>query len=189
MLGRIAIILSLAVMSFVVPGAVGTADAGDQGMVVVAMGGGSLQDVSFKSGSTGDATFSFMVGFDKHDNLKGSFHMKRVYPASQSSTGGVRAIISTEITGYDYGVDPCPWIEMTGIGMHEANWSRTKPPPRHPYPDHPFIVRAYDCDGDDELPDMIWFSVMYPYPDDDKERPALTLQEDTELTKGNIMVR
>ena len=128
MLSRIAIILSLAVMSFVVPGAVGTADAGDPGMVVVAMGGGSLQDASFKSGSTGDATFSFMVGFDKHDNLKGSFHMKRVFPAAGGNTGGVRAIASTEITEWTAGEEPCPWVEMTkltGAGPSRLRGIRT----------------------------------------------------------------
>jgi hypothetical protein len=167
----------LAALSIFVVVVAATAEAGNPGMVVLATGGGAVDEALFASGNTGDATFSLHVGYDKHGELKGHFFLKRVYPGA-----GVRAVVSTEITDYKLGFDVCPWVRMEGRVTHHANWA--KKPIRGEY----FAVEAWDCDGIDDLPDMIWFGV-YRTEEVNSKRSALTLSELTDLANGNIMIR
>jgi hypothetical protein len=161
----------------VAAGAVATAEAGNPKMVVLAMGGGSIEDALFDTDETSDATFSFFAGIDKHGEYKGHFFFKRVYPGV-----GVRAVKSTEITFLDVGIDECPWVEMKGVATLHATWVNK------PIRGEKFHVIAWDCEGVDDAPDMIWFG---EYRTDDilTERPALTLAEPTDLAGGNIMIR
>ena len=175
MLSRAVTLVSLVVMFFLVAGAPMRAEAGNRGMVVVAMGGGSIEDALFDSNQTGDATFSFFTGYDKRGKLKGSFFFKRVYPGE-----GVRAVVSTEITYLDWGADECPWVYIEGLMTLHAYWANK------PIRGENFAVKAWDCDGIDAVSDMIWFGV---YRQDYSERPALTLFEATDLASGNIMIR
>jgi hypothetical protein len=148
--------------------------AGDRGMVVVAMGGGSLKDALFNNStsSTGDATFSFFAGYDKHGNFKGHVSFKRLYPGV-----GVKANVSTEITNLQGGIQGCPWVRMEGIATHHAPWADK------PIRNEKFELEAWDCEGID---DVIWFRAMT---EGYSERPALTLYEPTDLTGGNVMIR
>jgi len=176
MLRKLIVIVSFLAVSFLIVGSAAVAEAGDPGMVMVAMGGGSLDDALFDSGNTSDATFSFFAGYDKNGKLKGSFFFKRVYPSQ-----GVRAVVSTEITDIQVGFDGCPWVTMTGKMTLHATWVNK------PIRDESFAVKAWDCNGLDDAPDMIWFGV---YRDDylTNERPALTLAEPSALEGGNIRI-
>lgn len=188
MMTRIAAIMTMVTMSFLVAGAAATAEAGNPGMVVLATGGGSIEDAPFnRGGAEDDATFSFHVGYDKHGKLKGSLFYKRVYPGA-----GVRAVKSTEITYYDVGFDVCPWVEMRGRATVHATWVNK------PILGEYFDVIAWDCDGVSDVPDMIWFGEyrsecadLENYPEACNWRPALTLFdyfEPTGLAGGNIMI-
>jgi len=157
-----------------------TAEAGNPGMVVVATGGGSIGEALFAGGNTDDATFSLHVGYDKHGELKGHFFFKRVYPGE-----GVRAIVSTEITDLELAFDDdygCPWVRMEGRMTLHATWVNK------PIRDEYFAVEAWDCEGIDGAPDMIWFGV-YTDKIGGYDRPALTLSGPTDLANGNIMIR
>ncbi|MEK6196440.1 MAG: hypothetical protein N2F24_19690 [Deltaproteobacteria bacterium] len=167
----------LAALSIFVAVVAATAEAGNRGMVVVATGGGSIDEALFASGNAGDATFSLHVGYDKHGELKGHFFLKRVYPGA-----GVRAVVSTEITHFELGFDVCPWVRMEGRMTLHATW--VNKPIRGEY----FAVEAWDCEGIDDVPDMIWFGI-YRTEEVDSARSALTLSDPTELANGNIMIR
>jgi hypothetical protein len=177
MMSRLAAMAGLVTVAFLIAWPSATVDAGEPGMIAVAMGGGSLDDALFNSTTTptGDATFSVFIGYDKHGEFKGTFHFKRLYRGE-----GVRAIISTEITDFEEGFDTCPWARMAGTATLHATWV-----PK-PIRGEKFEVEVWDCDGL-EVPDMIWWQVRRGT--NDSERPALTLYEATELTGGNIMVR
>ncbi|MEJ2695982.1 MAG: hypothetical protein P8013_04975 [Candidatus Sulfobium sp.] len=176
MLGRI---VSAAGIVFVFFMAAATADIAEgkdftHGTVVVAMGGGSIEDVAFQTGQSGDATFSFFVGYDKMGNLKGSFFVKRVFLAS-----GARAAISTEITDLAVQQGDCTWVTMSGVARFKATWV-----PK-PVPDHTFTLEAWNCDSLDDGVDMIWFEVRRP---NGSSRPALSLEAPTALNGGNVMI-
>lgn len=178
MFNRLVTSLGLAAVCCLAAGAAATAVAGDPGMVVLAMGGGSIRDALFNPYAPieADATFSLYAGYDKHGNFKGHFSFKRVYPGS-----GVRAVISSEITELEWGFDECPWVRMSGEMTLHATW--VNKPIRPEY----FTVQAWDCEGVVDLPDMIWFGT---YRDEARTnvRPALTLVEPTEISGGSIMI-
>lgn len=172
MLTRIVSVAGIVLVFFMVAGAVNIAEAGDPGTVVVAMGGGSLQDVAFSGDDVyGDATFSFFVGYDKKGNLKGSFFVKRV-----SIAKGVRAAISTEITDLEVEQEGhgCPWMTMSGNAVFKAYWDPKGEP------GYTFTLEAWDCDSRGKGADMILLTV--------DGRPALTLVDPTVLDGGNIMI-
>ncbi|MGD2128168.1 MAG: hypothetical protein PVJ33_16415 [Lysobacterales bacterium] len=179
MFNRIVTGLALAATCCLAAGAATTAVAGDPGMVVLAMGGGSIDDALFNPNSpiAAEATFSLHAGYDKHGEFKGHFSFKRVYPGH-----GVRAVISSEITEMDWGFDECSWVRMSGEMTLHATW--VNQPIRPEY----FTVEAWDCDGVPGASDMIWFGT---YRDEARTnmRPALTLVESAELSGGNIMIR
>ena len=174
MLNKLTVLVRLSALAFLLTAATATAEAGDPGMVVVANGGGSIQDALFNTDATSDATFSLSAGYDKHGKLKGHFFFKRVYPGS-----GVRAVVSTEITDIEINSIGCPWVRMTGMMTHHANWAKK------PIRNEKFEVEAWDCDEADGAPDLIWFRITRA---NDRERPALTLKEPTELAHGNISI-
>jgi hypothetical protein len=165
-------------------------EAGGLGTDVVLMGGGSVEDALLANGQTADATFSIFFGFDKHDNPKGSFFMKRVFPGK-----GVRAIDSTEITEIDVDLegDPCPWVEMKGVATLHKNWGNRKP-----NRNENFHVKAWDCDGIPGHVDRIWFGdwvgsynwrpALTLYFDEYDSNPAVTLHP-ADLASGEIMIR
>lgn len=167
------------VVTLLAAGVAASAGAGDSGMVVLAMGGGAIRDALFNPNSPieDDATFSLHAGYDRNGEFKGHFSFKRVFPGQ-----GVRAVISSEITELDWGFDECPWILMSGVMTLHATWVN------HPIRPEYFTVQAWDCDGVDDAPDMIWFAT---YRDEARTnmRPALTLVEPAELTGGSIMIR
>jgi len=180
MFRRQLIVLRLAAMvSLLLVGAAVPAIAGDPGMVVLATGGGSIDDALFNPyvPTEADATFSLHAGYDKNGELKGHFSFKRVYPGV-----GVRAVISSEITELEWGFDECPWVEMSGVMTLHATW--VNKPIRPEY----FTVRAWDCEGVDDSRDFIWFATYRDQARTDM-RPALTLFEPAELSGGNIMIR
>jgi hypothetical protein len=159
------------------------AQAGDPGMVMVAVGGGSVEGAITTTNSpvAFDATFSFHVGYDKHGEFKGSFHFKRVFPGS-----GVRAVMSTEITDFQSAFDEvaqCPWVRMSGTMTLHKTWGDRKPN-RGEY----FAVEAWDCEGVEGMSDMIWIGT---YTDEALtiDRGALTFQYPVDLAAGNIMIR
>jgi hypothetical protein len=148
----------------------------ERGMVMVAAGGGAIDDAEF-IGGVGDATFSFFAGYDKKGNLKGSFYFKRLYP-----TVGVRAIKSTEITDIQTGTDGIgTWVMMTGFGDFMPTWTTEH------VPEHPFTLIAWDLDSSGEGVDMIWVEIRRPYPNG-TVRPAVSLLEPTEITGGNVLI-
>jgi len=185
MLSRVAVKLYLVAMSFLVAGAAATVQAGDPGMVVLGMGGGSLKDAVFKSSANGDASFSFFAGIDKRGNLKGSVFFKRLYPGRlyESGQSGTRAVVSTEITLVDFGEAPCPWVSMEGLATLHHTWG---PKPAR---GEIFHITVWDCDATGGGPDKILYEHWSQEPlNDDNDRPAITLFEPTELTGGNINI-
>lgn len=156
-----------------------------KGAVPVGAGGGSLKGALFNSGE-GDATFSFFAGYDKYNEPKGSFMVKRVYPGQ-----GVRAVFSTEVSDVESGFDVCPYVIMSGRTALHAWWVEY-PQERREY----FVLQAWDCDGIDNLADQVWFGVFRTL-DEIDDRPSLTLYsphpyldayEPVELTHGNINI-
>jgi len=168
-----------AVASLLVAGTTVPAIAGDPGMVVLAMGGGSIEGALFNPNAPleADATFSLVAGYDNNGRLKGHFAFKRVYPGQ-----GVRAVISSEITELAWGFDECPWLDMSGVMTLHATWVNKPIRPQY------FTVRAWDCEGVGDALDMIWFAT---YRDEahTNVRPALTLAEPADVSRGNIMIR
>ncbi len=160
-------------------GAAASTTAGDPGTVVLVFGGGVIRDALFNPYTPieDDATFSLHAGYDKNGDLKGHFSFKRVFPGQ-----GVRAVISSEITELDWGFDECPWVAVSGVMTLHATW--TNKPIRPEY----FTVQAWDCEGVDDAPDLIWFAT---YRDEARTnmRPALTLAEPAELSGGSIVIR
>ncbi|MEJ2314767.1 MAG: hypothetical protein P8Y85_08380 [Nitrospirota bacterium] len=168
--------VSMVLAVFTLTGTAAVAEAGDKGMTMVAVGGGSLDEAMFINNS-GDATFSFFCGYDKRGNLKGNFFAKRLIPDA-----GFVSVKSTEITDIQVGTDAIgPWVMVTGLADFMPTWSN-----QH-HPSHRFTLIAWDIDGYDEGVDMIWFQVQRPYPDD-YVRPAISLLEEWEVAGGNIMI-
>ena len=171
-------IVSFGVVFLIVTGSVNIAAGGNhsRGMVMVAMGGGSLDEAMFINGDA-DATFSFFGGYDKHGAFKGNFFAKRWV-----SGAGLASVKSTEITDIQVGMDgDSAWIMMTGIVDFMPAWSN-----KHS-PGHRFTLIAWDNDSFGDGNDMIWFQVKRPFPDD-YIRPAISLLEYCEVKGGNILI-
>jgi hypothetical protein len=190
MLSKFAVALKLAAMSFLMASASTTTLAGEPGTVVLGMGGGSLKDVLFNNDTVADATFSFSARIDKRGRLKGSVFIKRVYPGNTygADRAGTRALVSTEITLIDFGESPCPWVYMEGVATLHHTWG-----PK-PGPGNPFLIEVRDCDSVGEGPDEVLFQVWKPgnvigdFVTENCCRPAISLNDFTELTGGHINV-
>ena len=169
---------SLAVLAFAFSAAPNIATGGNTGMDVLAMGGGSIDSVTFQTGTIEDISFSFFAGYDKDGNPDGSFHFKRGY-----ANGGISAILSTEITNIEKAFDSekeCPLITMTGIAKLIPNWA-----PK-PAQGQKFILKVWDCDSSSNATDMIWFEVRRS---NDSLRRGLSLLEPAMSLKGNILIQ
>lgn len=183
MVNRLTVMTSRAALIILLAFAAVSAQAGDPGMVVVAMGGGSVEGAisTTENPVAFDATFSFHFGYNKYGEFKGSFHFKRVFIGS-----GVRAVMSTEVTDYERAFDDvagCDWVRLSGTMTLHKTWGDRKPN-RGEY----FAVEAWDCEGAEGMPDMIWIGT---YMDEEllNDRGALTFQDPVDLAAGNIMIR
>jgi hypothetical protein len=76
MFNRLAVIATGAAMSILVVIVAFPAQAGGPGSDIVAMGGGYIEEAEFVQGGPRDVTFSFFVGFDRHNEVKGAFQYK-----------------------------------------------------------------------------------------------------------------
>lgn len=155
MAGRTASVAGMLLVFFVLVGTVNIAEGRDfeHGAVMVAVGGGYIEGARLQTAETtyGGATFSFFVGLDKLDSLKGSLVIKRV------TDGGARAVMSTEITNLQVGLDDgCTWMEMVGNAKFKPAWGTNRSPNLGDRPNHTFTLDAWDCD---DGADWIWFEV------------------------------
>lgn len=160
-------------------------EAGGRGVDVVAMGGGIIKDAQFVEGNPRNITFSFFIGFDKHDALDGSFQYKIVVPGEGNTSG-----ISTQITDYHDGADDCPWVQMDGTMKFRAYWQDK---PRKDKRIEYFSIKAWDCDDLNE-PDSVQIWVWRNDPDNpppagSAPRGGQTLDGRTELFGGDVMIR
>ena len=189
MLNKLTAMASRAAAFILLTVAAVSAEAGGSGVDVVAMGGGVIKDAEFVSGEPRDITFSFFVGFDKHDVLDGEFQYKIVVPGKGNTHG-----VSTHITNFYDGSDDCPWVQMDGTMKFRAHWQDK---PRNVKRIEYFSIKAWDCD-DLYKPDSVQIWVWredpnnpptdpdenYPFP-----RNGQILDGRTELFGGNIMIR
>jgi hypothetical protein len=189
MWNRAGTITSRAAVSILLTVAAISAEAGGRGTDIVAMGGGYINGAEFVSGTPRDITFSFFVGFDRHNALDGAFQYKIVVPGEGNTHG-----VSTQLTEFAYGADDCPWVQMHGAMKFRAYWQEK---PRNEKRVEYFSIKVWDCDSL-SMPDSVQIWVWredpnnpppeppegYPFP-----RNGQTLDGRTELTGGNIMVR
>lgn len=174
----------LAVLVITFASTASIAVGGNEGVTVLGMGGGSIEEATFVSGVQKEVTFSFFAGFDNQGNPQGSFHFR-----SGSQNGKVDVVLSTEIT--DIQAEPadeendCAAIKMTGIAKFVPRWKTE--PPRNPRQAQLFTLIVQDCDSysDEPVTDMIWFEVKNS---GGGVRPGLSL-EDLFAVKGNILIR
>lgn len=189
MLNRSTAIASRATVLILLTFSAVSAQAGGSGMDIVAMGGGVIKDAEFVGGQPRDMTFSFFVGFDKHNVLDGGFQYKIVVPGRGNTHG-----VSTQITQLSYGSDDCPWVQMDGVMTFRAYWQEK---PRNVKKIEYFSIKAWDCDGlhgPDSVQTWVWRAdpnnpptepnPAYPFP-----RNGQNLDGRTELTGGNITIR
>jgi len=170
---------SLAAAFMVMTGLSATAEAAGPGTVVAATGHGTVEDATFANDAIGSARFDFFVGYDRNDELFGSFNLRRVVPGK-----GVRGQVGieiTDLTGPEED-DGCMMFTMTGTSRLYAYWTR-----KGPHHVEAFQLTAWDCDGE-STPDKVWFGVWTDYVGGDN-RPGLTLKGVTDLAKGNITIR
>lgn len=181
MAGRIAGILGMLLVFFVVVGTANIAEGRDfdHGAVMVAVGGGYVEDALFQNEQYYDATFSFFAGLDKWGNVRGSLVFKRA-----TDTGGTSVVISTEITDLQVVQDGCTMIHMEGIAKFKPVWNPTSGPGRRPLTDHTFTLEAWDCDGG---PDQIWFELRYP---NGNPRSGMSFADYTpvDVAGGHVMI-
>jgi len=189
MLNRLTAMASRAAAFILLTVAAVSAEAGGSGVDVVAMGGGVIKDAEFVSGDPRDITFSFFVGFDKHDVLDGAFQYKIVVPGKGNTHG-----VSTQITDSYDGSDDCPWVQMDGTMKFRAYWQDK---PRNVKRIEYFSIKAWDCDGlykPDSVQIWVWREDPNNPPTDPDEnypfpRNGQILDGRTELSGGNIMIR
>lgn len=179
LVGRIAGIACMSLAFFMATGAANIAAGRDfeHGAVMIAVGGGSIEEAYFQTGVYGDATFSFFVGLDNAGNLRGSLFFKRVFD------GGARAVISTEITDVQVVVDECTWIHVEGKAGFKISWGTNRNPFNENHANHTFIFEAWDCDNG---PDQIWFELARP--NNGTTRPGMSLEGPADVTGGHVMV-
>jgi hypothetical protein len=181
MFNRLAVIATGAAMSILVVIVAFPAQAGGPGSDIVAMGGGYIEEAEFVQGGPRDVTFSFFVGFDRHNEVKGAFQYKDVVPGDGATVG-----FSTHITVFEDGADTCPWVQMDGTMTFHGHWA--KKPSRGEY----FRIKAWDCEGlglPDSVQIWVWRKENQGQVPPGKARMAQWLDGRTELTGGNVIIR
>jgi hypothetical protein len=179
MAGKIAGVAGMLLVFFMVAGTANIAEGRDfdHGAVMVAVGGGYIEDALFENDNYYDATFSFFAGLDKWGNARGSLVFKRFTDA-----GKPNVVISTEITDLQVVQDDCTMIHMEGYAKLKPLWITDTG--RRPLPNHTFTLDAYDCDGS---PDQIWFQLRYP---NGNTRGGMSLDyyTPTDVAGGHVMI-